>query len=289
MYSIIFILLIASLTKFSQESSNDLGEILDLTYPVNNITLDWAGDKFTMNITSGLAKIDNTSYWYQIDTFWTPTHLGTHLDAPCHFGKDKWGVSDIPIERLYQRPGYLMDISNKVGSNNNYVVTGDDVSDWIEAIGDLKPGAVILIRTGWSKHWPNRQRYFGIKNVGGSFNFPGISTDAVKMLIKRGVDLYGIGIEGPSVDNGPSKDFSTHSLLSEHNIYGLENIGPAIKQLPKKGFLITSLPIKIDAASGSPVRIVAHLTNAKLSMYSFESYVIVISIITISIIFYLRS
>ena len=32
-------------------------------------------------------------------------HSGTHLDSPIHFVKDAWGIDEIPIERLYRRPG----------------------------------------------------------------------------------------------------------------------------------------------------------------------------------------
>ncbi|XP_053204995.1 isatin hydrolase-like isoform X2 [Panonychus citri] len=237
-----------------------------------------------MNISSEQVNKGNISYWYQADTIWTPTHLGTHLDAPCHFARNTWCVSDIPIERLYLRPGYVIDISHKIdsSSNPNYVLTSDDVKNWIKSIGTVKSGAVILIRTNWSKHWPDREKYFGLKSSNSdSFNFPGISVDAVNSLIALGVDLYGIGIEGPSVDNGPSEDFATHSLLALHNIYNLENVGPLIGKLPKDNFLITSLPMRIDSASGSPVRIVAQLTSN--SSDQIQSCFVLISLVIIAI------
>lgn len=233
------------------------GFLYDLTYPVNNITLDWGGKQFEINITQEDVKESNSPYYYQVDEISTPTHLGTHLDAPCHFGKGLWCVSDIPPKRLFSRPGYVIDISSKCEKVSEYMLSEDDLKLWLKETGKIEDGAILLVRTGWSRHWPNREEYFGIDSEN-KMHFPGISPAAANSLLSRKFNIYGIGIEGPSVDPGLSTDFQTHVILARNNIFNLENVGPLIAKLPKSGFLITALPIRIDGSSGSPVRIIAH-------------------------------
>lgn len=237
------------------------GFLYDLTYPVNNITLDWGGDQFKLNITREEVKgnDDYDSYYYQIDEISSPTHLGTHLDAPCHFAKDHWCVSDIPVERLFSRPGYVIDITFKCNHDEDCMLTVEDVESWLQEIGRVEEGPIVLIRTGWSKYWPDRQKYFG-HNSKGKMHFPGISSQAAELIAKK-ANPHGIGIESASVDYGLSDNFQTHIILAKNNIFNLENIGPLIKLLPENDFLITALPVRIDNSSGSPVRIIAHHKN----------------------------
>ncbi|XP_074596605.1 isatin hydrolase-like [Brevipalpus obovatus] len=243
---------------------NAEGLLYDLTYSLNNITLDWSGKQFQLNITQENVQEDNISYWYQIDELASPTHLGTHLDAPCHFAKDKWCTSEIPVNRLFARPGYVIDITDKCANDRDYELNENDLLAWLEEHGkDLQRGAVILVRTGWSKYWPNRADYFGAVDMNESYHFPGVSPSAAKLMVSHeNIDLYGLGIESPSVDRGMTKDYQTHVILGSHNVYNLENIGPLIANLPPKGFLVTALPLRIDGSSGSPVRVVVHFKTS---------------------------
>lgn len=194
-----------------------------------------------------------------MDEIASPTHLGTHLDAPCHFAKGHACVGDIPAERLFSRPGYIIDITSKCAQDRDYALNAEDFASWIKQVGSVEDGAVILVRTGWSRYWPNRKDYFGLDASNDSRHFPGVAPSAAKLMVStQGLKIYGLGIEGPSVDYGQSKDFQTHRILAKEDIFALENVGPSIAKLPSKDFLVTALPIRIDGASGSPVRIVIH-------------------------------
>jgi len=50
---------------------------------------------------------------FATNTFETAEHVGTHMDAPFHFGEDGWKVGDIPLERLFV-PGELRVSSDKI-------------------------------------------------------------------------------------------------------------------------------------------------------------------------------
>lgn len=271
------IFLIVTVCVSTVLSGHDVdGLLYDLTYPMNNVTISWSGKPFILNVTKRVVKEPDYSFNAQSDEIITPTHTGTHLDAPCHFAEGQWCVSDIPIERLFSRPGYIIDISSKCATNNDCVLTDQDLELWLQEVGKIDDGAVILVKTGWSKHWPDRPKYFGYDDKNEK-HFPGIAKSAAIFLTsKEGLNVYGVGIEGPSVDSGFNKDRQTHIILGQKNIYNLENV-PSLHQLPSKGFYITSLPIKIDQSSGSPVRLVARrVFNSAVGHGSGLFYIILI-------------
>lgn len=56
----------------------------------------------------------------------------------------------------------------------------------------------------------------------------GINPGAAQLLTgyeqATGKQIFGVGIDTPSVDHGPSTKFETHIELSKANIYSLENV-----------------------------------------------------------------
>lgn len=194
---------------------------------------------------------------YKMDNISTSTHCGTHLDAPCHFARDRWCVSDIPLSRLFQRPAYMIDISDKCLSNPDCQLMIDDIINWIKDNDKIKHGGIVLVKTGQSRFWPDRKKYFGID--GKYFHFPGVHPEAGRYLAHH-LNIFGVGIESPSIDYGLSNKFETHVILAQNNVFILENLGPNIDKLPAKGFQVSAIPIKIENASGSPVRIIVQLS-----------------------------
>lgn len=257
------------------------GLLYDLTYPMNNVTISVSGKPFIINVTKNVVKNVDYSFYYQSDEISTPTHLGTHLDAPCHFAEGQWCVSDIPIDRLYARPGYVLDISGKCAHNRDCMLTEVDLEMWIEKVGKIEDGAILLVKTGWSKYWPDRDKYLGFDSHNKQ-HFPGVSASAATLIVSRKeLNVYGVGIEGLSVDAAINQDHKTHIILAQKNIYNLENV-PSLAKLPAHGFRVTSLPIKIDGSSGSPVRIIAETVfNSASSNESVFMFIAVLQLIHI--------
>jgi len=67
-----------------------------------------------------------------------------------------------------------------------------------------------------------------------------------------------VGIDTPSIDHGPSRDFIAHQILGGANIPIFENVA-AVDRLPPRGATIYALPMKIKGGSGAPLRIFALL------------------------------
>jgi kynurenine formamidase len=67
-----------------------------------------------------------------------------------------------------------------------------------------------------------------------------------------------VGIDTPSIDHGPSRDFIVHQILNGADLYGLENVAN-LDKLPPNGATLIALPMKIRGGTGGPVRIIALL------------------------------
>lgn len=234
----------------------DETKLVDLTHTFEEQTVYWPTAKpFVWNRESwGKAE---GGYWYASASFQASEHLGTHVDSPIHFGEGKQTTDTIPLHRLVG-PAIVIDVSAACVANPDYQLTPADVEKWEKVNGRIPNGAIVLIRTGWAKFWPDRARYLGTAEPGNVRNlrFPGISPDAAKLFVERRVD--GVGIDTASLDHGPSADFRTHQILNGANIYGLENVAN-LERIPAAGATLIALPMKIRNGTGGPVRIAAIL------------------------------
>ena len=101
--------------------------------------------------------------------------------------------------------------------------------------GAIPDGAIVLVRTGWGRFWPDKKRYLGSDVPGDTahLHFPGIGRDAAEWLVARR-KVAGVGIDTASLDHGPSRDFIAHRVLNGAGIYGLENVAH-LDRVPERG------------------------------------------------------
>jgi len=228
-------------------------ELLDLTYPLSPDSLYWpTGSPFEHEFSGGVS---DGGYWYASGGFSSAEHLGTHLDAPIHFGEDRWTSSEIPLQRLFGR-GVVIDISAKTSVDPDATLSTDDIHAWEQRNGPLAAGSIVIVRTGWAARWPDWNAYYGTETPHDvtTLHFPGIAEDAAHTLVERGV--AGVGLDTASIDPGTSADFRAHQVLAAANIFNLENL-TNISELPEAGFGVIALPMKIEGGTGGPTRVVA--------------------------------
>ncbi|XP_054713035.1 isatin hydrolase-like [Uloborus diversus] len=229
-------------------------EMVDLTYTFNNDTLHWPEEKkFEIKV-----KINGTTdggYWLQMEEYNTGIHVGTHMDAPCHFARGRWTVDEIPLDHLIA-PAAVIDITRKAEQNRDYLVTIKDLEEWERRTQHSLDGTIIVLKSGWGSRWGNKEAFTGTPNNDVSkLHFPGMSQEAAKWLVDNR-SIFGLGTEALSLDHGPSRDFMAHRNLLGANIFGLENMAN-VKDLPMIGAMLYVMPMKIGRASGAPVRIIA--------------------------------
>jgi arylformamidase len=72
--------------------------------------------------------------------FSTPTHQGTHIDAPAHFIPDGETIDDLPLD-LFVGPARVVDLREHRGEP----ITAEHLAD---AVPGLDPGARVVLLTG---------------------------------------------------------------------------------------------------------------------------------------------
>lgn len=235
----------------------DERKIVDLTYPFADDTHHWPTAK-PFKLEKAHEGFTPQGFWYASYNYSASEHVGTHLDAPFHFAQGKWTTDQIPLGKTIG-PGVVIDIRKKAEAEASYRLQVRDIEDWEKKHGKIAPETLVLVYTGWGRFWGDRKRYFGTDKPDDteSLRFPGLSKEAAEFLVKqRKVDA--VGIDTPSIDHGPSKDFIVHQILGAANIPIFENVAN-LDRLPPKGATIFAIPMKIKGGSGAPLRIFAVL------------------------------
>jgi kynurenine formamidase len=112
----------------------------------------------------------------------------------------------------------------------------------------------VLLYSGWECRWPSQER-FANSDASGVMHFPGFSRAAVESLAKSPAVL-GIGTDTFSLDPGRDARYEGHRVLSSAGKWALEclaNLG----RLPAGGARLFVGAPKVEAASGSPARVIA--------------------------------
>jgi len=242
---------------FFQVHAIDERKIVDMSYPFADDTHHWPTAK-PFKLEKAHEGLTPQGFWYASYNYSASEHVGTHLDAPFHFAQGKWTTDQIPLGKTIG-PGVVIDVRKKAEADANYTLQVSEIRDWEKKHGKIPAEAVLLVYTGWGRFWGNRKRYFGTDKPGDAENlrFPGLSREAAQFLVKeRKID--GVGIDTPSIDHGPSKDFIVHQILGAANVPIFENVAN-LDRLPPKGATIFAIPMKIKGGSGAPLRIFAVL------------------------------
>jgi kynurenine formamidase len=232
--------------------------IVDLTHAYNEKTVYWPTEKATFKLEPRAFGKTPGGYFYAAFAFCLPEHGGTHLDAPLHFGEGRDASDRVPLRRL-MGAAVVIDVTARTARDRDYRVTREDVEQFEKMHGRIAPGTIVLARTGWSRHWPDRKAYLGDDTPGDASNlhFPGYGESAARLLVEDR-EVSTLGIDTASMDYGPSTDFVVHRIAAARNVPGLENL-TGLERLPPRGATIIALPMKIEGGSGGPVRVVALL------------------------------
>jgi kynurenine formamidase len=201
--------------------------------------------------------------WYW-NNFTMGEHTGTHFDAPIHWvsGKDlpDNAVDTIPVKNFIA-PAAVIDCSKVAAGEPDFLMTVATVEAWESEHGRIERGSWLLLRTDWSKK-PYAD-YAGLREDGA--HTPGPSPEVVKWLVEER-DVRGFGTETIGTDAGQAQHFNppfpAHFYMHGGGRYGLQCL-TNLDQLPPKGAVIIAAPLKIKQGSGSPLRVLALICEAR--------------------------
>lgn len=230
--------------------------MVDLTHPYNAATVNWPTSPTRFTLERHAYGETDGGFFYAANSLCAPEHGGTHLDAPIHFFEGRRTTDQVPIEQLIA-PAVVVDVGAQAAADRDYRLTAADVLAFEEQHGRIAAGTIVLLRTGWDRHWPDVAAYLGDDTPGDAsrLSFPGYGVDAAELLVRdRRVGV--LGTDTASIDYGRSSDFMVHRIAAEENVPGLENL-MNLHELPPTGTLLVALPMKIEGGSGGPLRAVA--------------------------------
>ncbi len=252
--TIIGTLLSAQLTVAATMSAQTLDlsrfTMVDLTHELSFDATAWPGSREPFKLDTLVATPTTAMFRLTFNE-----HFATHLDAPRHASGTGWTNERIPLDRLIA-PLVVIDVQPQAAGNRDYALLPADVESHEREFGRIPRGAIVILRTGWARHWDTASRYFGADTSVRPtvLHFPSFGIDAVRILIDRGVAM--LGVDSPSTDIGKAPAFVVHGALGAANVPALENLADC-SALPRTGAVLMALPIKTRGGSGGPVRVVA--------------------------------
>ncbi|MCG7362784.1 cyclase family protein [Roseomonas sp. ACRSG] len=156
----------------------------------------------------------------------TTDQYGTQLDPPAHWNPLGATISDLPPTYAI-RPLVVIPIQEKVATDPGYHLQVADVAAWESRHGRIPEGAVVMVRSDWSKGWADQARF-------NQKPFPGVSLDALKFLhLERKILFH--GHEPLDTDTTPSLE-GEHWLM--HNNFTQAEGVANLDQVPEAGALI---------------------------------------------------
>jgi kynurenine formamidase len=170
------------------------------------------------------------------------SQTGTHLDAPYHFLQDGGRVEDLDLDQLCA-PAVVVDVR---GKGAREAITWADLRPHA---GDLRPGVILVLHTGWSRYW-------------GSVTYaehPFLDGAAARQVVERGVRT--VAIDAMSLDETVDTQEHPSGFAAHFAVLGAGGaIAENLRNLEALDFpdpVVSILPIRFRGADGAPVRAVA--------------------------------
>jgi kynurenine formamidase len=200
-------------------------------------------------------------------------HAGTHVDAPSHFVPppgsglpDAGPLGEASAEKLDLSkmigPAAVVDLRHLDGQAEPGVsppIKVEHLEAWEEEHGRFQPGEIVLLHTGWSKHYVPGEAGKAFVHEPVMLQsrpaWPAPEAAVAILLHERGVAT--IGIDAPSMGSA-EEGIEVHVEGLGREMLFVEML-TNLDRLPARGANFVFLPVKIAVASGAPGRAIALL------------------------------
>jgi len=197
-------------------------------------------------------------------------HVGTHIDALCHFSQDGKLYGDVPVADAQSgyaagmsrhgvetidpmlRRGVLLDVPRTVGEERlppDFVIDAALLERTArEQEVEIREGDVALVRTGLDTLWSDGARYI---NEGRQ---AGINLEAGQWLSSKGI--FAAGSDNIALEQVPSRRMPVHvHLLVESGMHIIEALDlQGLAEAKTYEFAFLAAPLKIVGGTGAPIR-----------------------------------
>jgi arylformamidase len=203
-----------------------MARLWDISPTVTPSLAVWPGDTPpSRQVLRDMRRGDNLT----LSTLRATVHLGSHADAPSHYGETAPAIDERPLKR-YFGPCHVVRVD---------VPRGTRIP--LAALSEPPRAERILFATGT---YPDPDRF--------NSDFAAFSTELLEHLAECGVRL--VGIDTPSIDLFDSKDLPAHAVCLRRDLAILE--GLVFDGVPEGEYELIALPLKLAGFDASPVRAV---------------------------------
>lgn len=189
------------------------------------------------------------------------SHLGTHVDAPWHYGSTCEGkrartVDEIALDELFCN-AVVLDMTAKKASGQ--AISIDDLKAQLDQIGyRIQPGDAVLIRTDHDKYALTDEL---------AYNYPGMTRASTLWLAEQGAKVGGtdatgwdrpfhVMIEEFQRSGDKSSIWDAHYACRDRELIVVQQL-TNLDRLPAHGFKVGFFPLKLEKCSAAPARVVA--------------------------------
>jgi kynurenine formamidase len=223
---------------------------IDLTHTITPSIPVWAGfgpstfmpasDPMTGEpYTYAESGFEATAYMLQTD------QLGTQLDPPAHWAPEYAAIDELP-PTFAVRPLVVISIVPQVERDFNYALQVSDIRRWEERYGRIPEGSVVMVRSDWSKRWPDPA-------LATLTEFPGVSLEALQFLhLQRHILFH--GHEPLDTDSTPTLE--GEAWLMHHGFAQAEGVAN-LDKVPPTGCLLEMGYPKFGGGLGGYARFIA--------------------------------
>jgi kynurenine formamidase len=191
------------------------------------------------------------------------SHIGTHVDAPLHYGSTCEGkpsrtIEQIALEELYC-DGLVLDLRLLVTPGEGIAV--DALKRALESNGGkVSPGCAIMLRTGSERYGLSDDAFY---------QYPGMTREGTLFLSGLGAKVLGtdaLGWDRPFAamrrafrDSGdPAQIWDGHFAGRDREVFIVQQLAN-LAALPPHGFKVGFFPVKLAHCSAAPARAVAFI------------------------------
>lgn len=191
------------------------------------------------------------------------SHLGTHVDAPLHYGSKCEGrpartISDIDLSELYV-DAMVLDLRGKAEPGGP--ITIETLKEALSANGgEVTPGCAILLRTGQERYDLSQREFF---------NYPGMTRESTLFLSGLGAKVLGTDALGWDRPINMMKEvfhktrdkrdiWDGHFAGRDREVFIVQQL-VNLAALPANGFKVAFFPLRLARCSAAPARVVAFL------------------------------
>ncbi len=171
--------------------------------------------------------------------------FGTQLDPPAHWAPEYPAIDELPATYAV-RLLVVISIVEQIAQNPGYSLQVADIEQWEARHGQIPAGSVVMVRSDWSKEWPDPA--LATRTV-----FPGVSLAALKFLHEQRHILFH-GHEPLDTDATPTLE-GEHWLM-HHGYTQAEGVAN-LDKVPETGCLVTIGYPKFKGGLGGYARYVA--------------------------------